>query len=233
MDINEILIKLTVPTVIGAIIGYITNWLAIKMLFRPYTKKYIAGIPVPFTPGVIPKEREKIIDSIAETLEKHLLTEEKIREFLEKNQYREQLKGRIEVILEDMVDNTVESMKETLKTGISAGKVNIKLTLLLPLFEKTIDKITPTLKKKLKDKLIKKASDTLEKNIEEEISNLLKNLQVKEIVKESLQEIEVQELERLLIGISKKQLNHITIFGAILGALIGFIQGLLLVFGII
>jgi len=226
----DILIKILVPTIIGGLIGYITNWLAIKMLFKPYKKLYIFGIPVPFTPGVIPKEREKIIHSIAETLEEHLLPEEKIREFLEKNKYKEQLKKRIESILEELIDSTIDSFKENLKTGISAGKINIKLTLIIPIVEKTIDKIAPSLKNKLKAKLIEKASKTLEQNIDEEISNLLSQLKIKDMVVESLEEIDIQELERIILGLSKKQLNHITIFGAILGALIGFIQALIVIF---
>ncbi len=46
-----------IGALIGAVIGYITNWLAIKMLFRPREAKYIFGMKLPFTPGLIPKEK--------------------------------------------------------------------------------------------------------------------------------------------------------------------------------
>ena len=49
--------KLIIPIIVGAIIGYFTNWLAIKMLFRPHYEKKIFGIKIPFTPGLIPKEK--------------------------------------------------------------------------------------------------------------------------------------------------------------------------------
>ena len=62
----------------GSVIGYITNWVAIKMLFRPLTEKRIFGIRVPFTPGVIPGERDRIALSIGEAVSKYLLTEEQI-----------------------------------------------------------------------------------------------------------------------------------------------------------
>lgn len=39
----------------GGIIGYFTNWLAIKMMFRPHKAKYIFGMKIPFTPGLMPK----------------------------------------------------------------------------------------------------------------------------------------------------------------------------------
>ncbi len=49
--------KFLIASIIGGIIGYLTNWIAIKMLFRPYEEKRIFGMKVPFTPGLIPKEK--------------------------------------------------------------------------------------------------------------------------------------------------------------------------------
>ena len=43
---------------LGSLIGYITNSLAVKMLFRPYRSLYIGKFHIPFTPGMIPKGRE-------------------------------------------------------------------------------------------------------------------------------------------------------------------------------
>ena len=56
MDIFSIL----APPVIGGIIGYITNDLAIKMLFRPYAPIYIGSFRLPFTPGIVPKRLESL-----------------------------------------------------------------------------------------------------------------------------------------------------------------------------
>ena len=46
-----------VTPIVGGIIGYVTNDIAIKMLFRPHEAKYIFGHKIPFTPGIIPKEK--------------------------------------------------------------------------------------------------------------------------------------------------------------------------------
>lgn len=73
MDISWVLKPL-----MGGVIGYTTNYLAIKMLFRPHTAKYIGKFRVPFTPGLIPKERERIANSLGETVGNKLLTEEVI-----------------------------------------------------------------------------------------------------------------------------------------------------------
>ena len=74
---------------LGGVIGYITNDIAIRMMFRPHQAKYIFGMKVPFTPGIIPKERFRIADAVGvsisenlmnrEVLEKNLLSEEMIR----------------------------------------------------------------------------------------------------------------------------------------------------------
>ena len=48
-----------VTTVVGALIGGITNTLAIKMLFHPYEAKHLFGKRVPLTPGVVPIEKKR------------------------------------------------------------------------------------------------------------------------------------------------------------------------------
>jgi uncharacterized membrane protein YheB (UPF0754 family) len=70
--------ELMITPIIGAAIGYCTNYIAIKMLFKPYNEKKILGIKLPFTPGLIPKERARIASSIGEVIENHLLTDEVI-----------------------------------------------------------------------------------------------------------------------------------------------------------
>lgn len=67
-----------IGSLVGAVIGYITNWLAIKMLFRPHKELRIGKFRVPFTPGLIPKEKYRIAKSVGETIGEHLLTKETI-----------------------------------------------------------------------------------------------------------------------------------------------------------
>ncbi|MDR3238709.1 MAG: DUF445 family protein [Clostridiales bacterium] len=62
--------------VLGAVIGYFTNWLAIKMLFRPREEKRFLGVRLPFTPGLIPKERNSLTRKVADTVGAKLLTPE-------------------------------------------------------------------------------------------------------------------------------------------------------------
>lgn len=74
--------KYIIPMIVGGIIGYATNWLAIKMLFRPHYEKKIMGIKIPFTPGLIPKEKARIAKNIGETVGEYLLSPETIAETL-------------------------------------------------------------------------------------------------------------------------------------------------------
>lgn len=59
---------------VGAVIGYITNNIAVKMMFRPHTEKRIFGRKVPFTPGLIPKERPRLAAAIRDVLDHDLLS---------------------------------------------------------------------------------------------------------------------------------------------------------------
>ncbi|MCC5440602.1 DUF445 domain-containing protein, partial [Clostridium botulinum] len=68
--------KFLIASIIGGIIGYLTNWIAIKMLFRPYEEKRIFGMKVPFTPGLIPKEKTRIAKSVGNAIGEHLLSSE-------------------------------------------------------------------------------------------------------------------------------------------------------------
>ncbi len=65
--------------VIGALIGGVTNSLAIKMLFRPYKAYYIGRFKVPFTPGLIPKRRGELAEQLGKMVVEHLITPESLQ----------------------------------------------------------------------------------------------------------------------------------------------------------
>lgn len=64
---------------LGSLIGYITNSLAVKMLFRPYRSLYIGKFHIPFTPGMIPKRQGELSASMGKMVQDHLLTSEEIQ----------------------------------------------------------------------------------------------------------------------------------------------------------
>lgn len=103
--------KFIVTGILGAIIGFFTNWLAIKMLFRPYEEKYFLGFRIPFTPGLIPKEQKRIAVNIGETVEDYLLSPESIVKFVDEKDLEIKIKNSIERYL-----ISLEEEKSTLKS---------------------------------------------------------------------------------------------------------------------
>ena len=79
------------PPCIGAFIGYLTNKVAICMLFRPLRPWYVYGLKVPMTPGVIPSKRHDLAVNIGEMVGRHLLTSREIGAALSKEPFQEQL----------------------------------------------------------------------------------------------------------------------------------------------
>lgn len=66
--------------IIGAVIGYCTNYIAVKMLFYPRKEIRIWGHRLPFTPGAIPKGKPRLAKAIGNIVANTLLTEEDIKE---------------------------------------------------------------------------------------------------------------------------------------------------------
>jgi uncharacterized membrane protein YheB (UPF0754 family) len=67
------------PPIVGGIIGYFTNDIAIRMLFRPYRAKYIGSWRVPFTPGVIPRNQVRLAKRVADSITGSLLTPDELQ----------------------------------------------------------------------------------------------------------------------------------------------------------
>lgn len=70
------------PIALGAIIGYFTNYLAIKMLFRPKRAWHLGKHRVPFTPGIIPKNKDRLARAVGQAVGEKLLTRSDIKEQL-------------------------------------------------------------------------------------------------------------------------------------------------------
>ncbi|TVR03931.1 MAG: DUF445 family protein [Spirochaetaceae bacterium] len=68
-----------IPPMVGAAIGYLTNAVAIRMLFRPLRAYRVFGIRIPLTPGIIPRQRHQLAVSIGRMVATHLLTEDAVR----------------------------------------------------------------------------------------------------------------------------------------------------------
>lgn len=87
------------PPVIGAFIGALTNDVAIRMLFRPYAARHIGKWRVPFTPGLIPRERHHIAESIADTFVAHVFSNNDVAELFLTDKVKAQLKIKVDELI--------------------------------------------------------------------------------------------------------------------------------------
>ena len=97
-----------IAPLLGGVIGYITNDIAIRMLFRPHTAKYIFGIHIPFTPGIIPKEKGRIAEAVGDVISENLMN----KEVLEKYLLSEDMVGKVRSAVEEFIA-TQQSNSET------------------------------------------------------------------------------------------------------------------------
>jgi uncharacterized membrane protein YheB (UPF0754 family) len=88
------------PPLIGAFIGFFTNVLAIRMLFRPLREYRFFGIRIPFTPGILPRGRHRLAESIGGMVERELLTPQVIRERLGRAEVREAVRRQVSLYTE-------------------------------------------------------------------------------------------------------------------------------------
>lgn len=127
MDLS-FLALIAIPPVAGGLIGYFTNDLAIRMLFRPYKVRYLGQFKIPFTPGLIPRNQERLAQRVSDTIMDSLLTPselEKLTQRLLKTERvqsallwllrlaLQQLKGEQEASTAQVVANLLEEISTT------------------------------------------------------------------------------------------------------------------------
>ncbi|MFP3043014.1 DUF445 family protein [Treponema primitia] len=106
-----------IPPLIGAVIGYVTNAVAIKMLFRPLKEVRLFGIRLPFTPGILPRQRHKLAENIGAIVERQLLTPEILVARLRQEDVQSKLKTAIVGYMEKLINapDTAKSLADFLK----------------------------------------------------------------------------------------------------------------------
>lgn len=103
-------IKYATPPVVGAIIGYVTNKVAIKMLFRPLKSWRICGFRIPMTPGVVPSKRFELAQNMGEVVGDHLLTSKEISRGLRQDVFQDKLMSLIEGKINDMMVKNLDTL---------------------------------------------------------------------------------------------------------------------------
>ena len=114
------ILQIILPIAVGALIGYCTNYIAIKMLFLPRKEWRIGKHRVPFTPGVIPKNKTRLASAVGTAVSEKLLTENDIVESIKKSGVKDDVVNRIaEYVMQDSISVKEIIAKAETKVDVS------------------------------------------------------------------------------------------------------------------
>ena len=132
-----------IAPLLGGLIGYITNDIAIRMLFRPHKAKYLFGIHIPFTPGIIPKEKGRIAEAIGGVISENLMNNEVLEKYLLSDEMIGKVRSAVEEFISTQQQNQ-ESVARFLGHYLSKDEIdsiaqNINQSITKQTYEKLAD----------------------------------------------------------------------------------------------
>ncbi|MGK7909258.1 MAG: DUF445 domain-containing protein [Synechococcus sp.] len=111
-----------IPPLAGLAIGYFTNDIAIKMLFRPYRPYYLGQLKLPFTPGLIPQNQSRLAQKISDAIMGSLLTPEELQNLARRLLEPQRVKGAIQWLLELAIDR-LQNPQQQVQTAKVLGHI--------------------------------------------------------------------------------------------------------------
>ena len=193
--------KLVIMVIISAAIGWITNWVAIKMLFRPHNEINLGLFKIQ---GLIPKRRAEIGIGIADVIQNELISIKDVIANIDREEFSKRLN--------DLIDDVLE---KNLKT-----KVKEKFPVMQMFFsDKMAKEVSDSIKSIImgnQEKIFEIFSNYAEENIDFEV-----------IISDKISNFSLDKLEEIITLLANKELKHIEVIGAILGMLIGAVQYLI------
>ena len=189
-------------TIVGGLIGWITNILAIKLLFRPIKPIRIPILNIEIL-GLIPKRKNEIAANIGEVISNELLSIDDILDQAFKNSNGENFNSYI-----------IDKIKNIINEKLNIIPMPFRM-MASPYIDEILNKEVPSAINEISADLLNKAKE---------------NVNIQEIVEEKINELDLEKLEDIIIKVSKKELKHIEILGLVLGAIIGVLQGILVIF---
>ncbi|ALF17613.1 DUF445 domain-containing protein [Fusobacterium nucleatum] len=193
--------QLLIMIFISATIGWITNWVAIKMLFRPHKEINFGLFKIQ---GLIPKRRAEIGSGIANIIQNELISVKDVISNIDREEFSKRLDSSIDKVLE-----------KNLK-----AKVKEKFPVLQMFFT---DRMAKDVSNTIKDIIMENQEKIFEifSNYAEE------NINFEVIISDKISNFSLDKLEEIITLLAKKELKHIEVIGAILGGLIGVAQYLI------
>ena len=193
--------QLLIMIFISATIGWITNWVAIKMLFRPHKEINFGLFKIQ---GLIPKRRAEIGSGIANIIQNELISVKDVISNIDREEFSKRLDSSIDKVLE-----------KNLK-----AKVKEKFPVLQMFFT---DRMAKDVSNTIKDIIMENQEKIFEifSNYAEE------NINFEVIISDKISNFSLDKLEEIITLLAKKELKHIEVIGAVLGMIIGAVQYLI------
>ncbi len=186
---------LTMP-IGGAAIGWLTNHLAIRMLFRPRQPVRVLGLTIQ---GLLPHRQAELADRVAEAIEQEFLSIEDIRSTLRDPQYRDALATRVEGWLRDYFREKVSNGPRVLRV-IGGG-------------------VTDRLAAGAAQEVIRH----LPALIEGALGEFEERFDLREVIRHNVEAFELDRLEAVVLKVASRELRFIELLGAIIGGLVGLL----------
>ncbi|HCU2638599.1 TPA: DUF445 family protein [Clostridioides difficile] len=196
------LIRILILAVIGGFIGYVTNVVAIRLIFRPIEPIKIPILNIEIV-GLIPKRRAEIAANVGEIIQEEFLSMDEILANIITDEDKEEvvryIKARVKIIIHEKVSFIPSGIKNMIQDYLG----------------------------EIIESEVKQSIDELSKNI---INKANERINIQKMVEDKINELDLYELEEIIIRIAKKELKHIEFLGLVLGFLIGIAQGLITMF---
>ena len=184
--------------ILAALIGWITNYLAIKMLFHPHQPKKILGLTFQ---GVFPKRQAQIAEKLGDLVANELFSMQDVAQKIE------DLSTQPEVL---------EEVGKRIEKTIRGKLISAFPMLSMFLSDDMIEKVTNLFKGELED-FLRVSAQGLAVKMEESVD-------IQALVREKVQAFSSNKIEELLIGFMEQEFRFIEKIGAVLGFLIGCVQ---------
>lgn len=183
---------------VGAFIGWLTNRLAIRLLFRPHRPVRVLGMEIQ---GLLPRRRTDLSRSIGRVLEDRVLTEEAMMERL----CQPEVIGTAAGMVEDAARETLEG-----RLWMIPGLVSRPVA----------QQVGRLAGREARRYLLGRAPEL--------VIHLRREVPISDIVTQELDALPLDDLENLVLELARKELRHIEHLGGLLGFLIGLMQAGLL-----
>jgi len=191
------------PPVLGASIGWITNWVAVKMLFYPRKPFGIFGFQLQ---GLIPSRQHELAEQCAAIIERELLQQHLIESSLKS------------VDLKPMIEKKVrELIREKLAAKLKS----------LPMLGAFINDTTLSVVEEMAAKEMGAGAQEL---IHEYSQKVSEKIQIRDIIEQRIMSFDLDKLEHIVVSVASKEFKVIEWVGAVLGFFIGLTQVFLTIF---